>query len=436
MKYVAITLFLILVLSMNALTLQEARELALQNNPDLLATEQTAKSSKAGLWKSYLGLIPSATWTGRYTKYDEDFQIGLSSAEESRSYGYTITQPIFYGGNLWLAARLSNDAYKIAENSLQSKRLETIAETESKYFVVLENKALWDIASKSLKNAATNLEIAEIQFHSGSISKADYLNLQAEKANKEVYQIQMENLYKTSLLDLENFLQCTMDDELEEIPIEKYSAVITKLQELDLKTIDRLTENIERDGLKQNPALKISEISVASSKKALLMTGGKFLPSINLQYSKSWQKYDFDDDYDSSGQLGINVSFPLFPLVDNGLGVAKANYEYKKSKFSLESTQNSISLAIKNSVLGLVTAAKTVKSSKLAMQYAKETYDQMQERFKNGMISSNDLLAAELMYSNAQSQYVSNFYDFLRARSGLMQLIGIEDEKLFDKYFN
>ena len=166
------------------------------------------------------------------------------------------------------------------------------------------------------------------------------------------------------------------------------------------------------------------------------MAGGNFLPSVNLQYSNNWSKYDFQDNFSESGQLGINLSIPIFPLVDNGLGVAKANNNLKQSKYTLETVSNGIKLSLQSSLINLVAAAKTVRSSKLAMEYSKETYGQMKERFTHGVITANELLSAEVMFTSAQNQYTTSFYNFLRAKSTLQLMMGIEDPQILEKILN
>jgi len=207
---------------------------------------------------------------------------------------------------------------------------------------------------------------------------------------------------------------------------------LENLKELDMTKIGQLVEEIISIGMIQNPTLNISRLSVQTSNKSLWMAGGNFLPSINLQYSKSWMKYAFEDEYDDNvGQLGINVSVPIFPLADNGLEVAIARSNLKKSKYNLESAENGIELAIKSSVLNMVSAAKTVYSSQLSLDYSSETYEQMKERFANGQITANELLSTEIMYTAAQNQVATSFYEYLTAKSSLLQLMGTEDvEKL------
>ncbi|MCD6177479.1 MAG: TolC family protein [Candidatus Cloacimonetes bacterium] len=431
-----IILLSIISISLSALTLDEAKKLALKNNPDLLAQQQATKASKNNLWQAYLNLIPSASLTGNYLKYDEPVLMGPEPVEESKSYGYSITQPVFNGGKIWLGARMANDGHKISKESLKNKTISTLVDVESKYFKVLENQILLEISQKDLLSSQTNVEIAQIRFDAGTLSKAEFLQLQSELAGKEVTRIQIENLYQISLLELANFLQIDKVTELTEIPIESHQPILDKLSKKSLSELNEMINMIINIGLENNPSLKMSEISVNTNKKSLLMAGGNFLPSVNLQYSNNWAKYDFQDDYHESGQIGINLSIPIFPLVDNGLEVAKANHNLKQSKYALETISDGVKLSLQSSLINLVAAAKTVISSKLAMEFSKETYDQMKERFTYGIITANDLLSAEVMFTSAQNQYTTSFYNFLRIKSTLQLLIGIEDPQILEEILN
>lgn len=434
LSIIAISLFVCL--TAQSLSLAEAKQLALKNNPDLLAAEESNKASNNSLWKTYLSIAPTASISGGYTKYDEEKILQNTNNVYDGRYNYqlVVNQPIFNGGKVWLGAAMSQDAHRISNESLKSTRLNTISSLERKYFAVLKNKTLLEIATKTLQTSKTNTEIAKVKFEAGSLSKAGYLQLQSEQANKEVSLIQMETLYQTSLLDLANFLSLDMIDELQEISTDDFQAELQKLKETDMEEINGLVAEIMQIGKKENPALRISELSVKTSNKSFLMAGGNFLPAINLQYLKSWSKYDFEDEFSNDiGQLGVNVSVPIFPLADNGLAVAVARNNLKQAKYSLESTENGIELAIKSSVLNMVSAAKTVYSSKLALDYSFQTYEQMKERFANGQITANELLSSEIMYTSAQNQVATSFYDYLSAKSSLLALMGTEDAEVLNE---
>ena len=88
--------------------------------------------------------------------------------------------------------------------------------------------------------------------------------------------------------------------------------------------------------------------------------------------------------------------------------------------------------AIEAAVLNLVSSAQQVKASRLALDYTLQSYEQLQERFRMNLISSTELLDAELMLSSARLAYTNAHYAYLKNRLALMQGIGLENEQELD----
>lgn len=432
---IRITLLLLLVFfQLKSLDLEKAKNIALKNNPELQAEKEATLASKNALWKNYLSIIPSASLNGGWTKFENE-QLNFSNQntyDAQYSYQLNINQPIFNGGKVWIGIGLNRDFYQIAKKSLKSKRLNILTEVEKKYYAVLENQALLEIARKDRQTSLTNKEIAQVRLDAGTLSQAEFLQLQSELANKEVTLIQREALYQTSKIDLQHYLQLAEIEILEKIDAKTFQPELEKLQNLDSETIEDLIEKLKKIGIAENPNLQITEIGIASKQKSVLMTAGNFLPSLNLQYLKGWSKYEWDDEFKDTGiaQIGLNISLPIFPVADNGLELAQSKHDLKKAKFEYQALENNIELSIQNTFLNFVAAARKVHSAEIASQYAQKTFEQMKERFRSGIISANELLSAEVMLNSAQTKHISSFYNYLVIRANLIQLLGSEDQKL------
>ena len=257
--------------------------------------------------------------------------------------------------------------------------------------------------------------------------------MQSQTASKEVNLIQMKNNYEIIRFDFANFLQISNDFELEEIVFEEYEIYIKKIQNLDSDETNILMNNIIEIAIINNPSLKITSTSTQINQKALRIAQGNFLPSINLSYSQNWKKTNLDDTYNNQGTIMLNASIPIFPIFDNYAGVKQAKYDLIESEYNYRTSEDAIILMIKQALYNLIASAKSVYSSKIALDYAEETYKQMEIRFKNNLINSSDLLDAEVLLTFTKNQYIISFYNFLRAKSLLMQQIAIIDN---DEFWN
>jgi len=429
-KCIIIILILLMSASLSALdlTLELAKELAIQNYPGYLSQIEALKSAQSGRWNAYSSLLPSASLNASQTRYNPDQTVGVNKADKLSTYGFSITQPIFNGGKIWLGARMQEDAVKIAQENLRMTKLGTLAGVESQYFSVLQNQQLMNIAQRDLESSKTNLEIAKAKYDSGILSKGDYLQIQAEKTNKIVSVLQMKNLYQTSKMNLLNYLQIGSIGTIEPIDSTEYSSLLQRLQNVSLAEIDSISNSFVQYGMEHSPAIAMSNIAVNTSKKSLVMAGGNFLPSVNLSYSKNWHKYDFMSDYDNSESITLSASLPIFPIVDNLTSFTQAHHSLKKSQYDYKYTEDGVVTGIKAQFLSMVSYANSILAARVSRTQAGETYAQMQEHFTQGMISANELNSAQTLYLSTQNQYVQSLYDFLGAKSALLQQIGAEED--------
>ncbi|MBN2542850.1 TolC family protein [bacterium] len=424
------------------LDLETAKELALENNLSLRAQEHAFSSSRWAETQSYTGLLPSASLTWNYTDQEGTYpgfpgSFGpMMIGGRSNSFGLNINQPIFNGGKVLLSARMQTYSRRIAEESLRSTRISTIAQVESKYFTILEASDMVEIAEKSLESARMDLEVAEVRYNTGTLSKADYLRMQSQAATREVELIEAQSYLDIALLDFANFLQLETKTELESIAFDQYESRIEALRVVDVKNLPTLIEQLANIGMENNPALNISEYSLSLSKKSLSMARGEVLPSLNLSYQRSWTKYENEDDYSNMELISLSASVPIFPLFNDFAGCRKAFNDVKQARYETLKTEDDIRLAIESSVMSLISAAKSVNSSKIALEFAEESFIQMEERFKHNMLSASDMLDAEIMYTSSRMNHTRSLYSFLRAKSSLMEVLGIENEnKIWDASF-
>ncbi len=434
MKKALFTLVIFVVLGSNLygldVTLEQAKERALKKYPPYLAAQEELKAAKAGRWSAYSGLLPSASLNASQIRYEPEQNIGTQTADKLNTYGISVTQPIFNGGKIWLGARIQEDVVKMAEKSVEMTKFQTLAGVEEQYFAVLQNEELLKIAHLDLETSTTNLEIAQTKYDAGLLTHGEFLQIKSENTSKFVNVLQMKNLYQTSKMGLMNYLQIGSIENISPVDTLEYQSLMNSLRKLTIDQLDIVSKRCIQYGIEHNPALKIADISVNTNKKSVLMAGGNFLPSVNLSYSKNWSKYNFSSDYSDNQTITLAASLPIFPIIDNVSDFNKSKHELKKVKYDYQNTKQGIITGIESQLLNMVSAAHSIIASYESKKQAKETYARVQESFRQGLSSTNELLAAQTLLLASQNQYVQSFYDFLKAHSALKELLGSEDDAL------
>jgi len=431
-KLILITLITLLITGLSAvevLSLNSALKMAIANNSELQASENTMKAAEKSMQSNYLALGPSASLSGSKVYLDPGNETLAGSIDESSSYGISASQPIFNGGKILLSAQIAKNTYKIQKTSYQSKVLEITALVEQKYFAVQGFREQVKALEKKLEQSTTNLDIAKAKLEAGLFSNAEYLQMRSERLSSELDLMNVQNAYELGKLELANYLGYTESFEVEEFDISSYQAIIEILKGSDLATQKELENQLIEIGKEQNPAIAISRINIDTAKKAKTLAGGNLLPSLNLSYSYDWSNTNLDEDFEGSGSLALVASVPIFPVADNALDYQSARYQLKSTENNYDYTEDAITLAIRSSCLNLFTSARKVESAKVSNELAWETWQQMRESFEHGLISSTDLLSTEVMVINSDYNYISARQGFLESISSLKNLLGMEDKE-------
>ncbi len=439
MKKTMLTLFSILgCIALNhAITLGEAKELVLKNNSEIKAEEQSLQMSQWDYRNAQFDMLPTAKLLGNYNMYQPELNMGgpSSQAKNLQSLAFSVNYPLFVGGKMYLGQKMKSDAMKMSELAFKAKKLEIITALENKYFRVLETKELMKVAEMDFQSAQVNEEMAKVRYENGSMSNADYLNLRTATASKKLRYIQAQNAYSLSKNDLANYLSLPVNTEVENIEESAYMNWISLLQKTDSSQFETLSEKFEQYTAKNNSTLKITELSVKTAENAHLMNLGNFLPTLNLSYTKGWQKYDYQDKFADQGTIALSASLPIFPVIDDYSAKEKSRSALRKAEYQKENVENNINLAVQSSLLNMFSSIQSYESAKLSLEYAEEFWQQRNTRFKNNLLSANEMLDADVIINNARTQQISAIYNILRAKSALMQLINSESDEELQQLF-
>lgn len=431
MKYYHLLLSLLLLwaggLWSQSLSLEEARQIALKNNPEYQIKK--AELESAGWSKnSALGsILPSLTLSGSIMHIDPPKM-------DQKSISLNLSQPLFLGGKLWQAYQISKITEDMAKLNLKNQELKLYSEVENKYLGVLLLKTLAELSNLELNSARANLELATLKYEIGMISNADFLRLKSNAASKEVSLLQASTALQLSTRDLINYLGLDYEPQLQNIEISAKDPIIQRLSNFDLTQTSALMQRALRMAEGNNPGLFILDKSVDLSKRSYNIAKSSFLPTLMLTGSRQYKENAMDSDkYDKSDQIILSASIPLLPQYTNYANSRKAWHQYKAAELSSKQAKDGIKLGLESTVLNLISNAKQLQASALALEYSEASYQQMQERYRQNMLSSSDLIDIELMLSAARTAKANAMYAYLKSKTALLQAVGSADIEVFNQ---
>ncbi len=215
-------LFPIIALSQSqSLTLEDAIQIALENNYQLKQSDNNLNLADTRIWSARANFLPNLNINFNGSR-DAGLQfIQEDLAFEDRSslrFGGSLSSNItVFNGFSNIASLRQSEINRDAQDlDLQRLRESIIFDTASRYLRVVLDKELLKIAESSLEASQSQLNQIEAQVEVGSRPTVDLYNQEATVANDELAVIQSENSLEVSIGRLIRIMQ---DPEITDIEV-------------------------------------------------------------------------------------------------------------------------------------------------------------------------------------------------------------------------
>ncbi|MGE5839687.1 MAG: TolC family protein, partial [Deltaproteobacteria bacterium] len=194
------------------LTLDQARQIALERNLNVVQAQNNVESAQAGVLAAQGNYLPTLTASGGWSRQQQEGPLFINGVKipgptVSETYGsistgvdlgYTIFDGFRREANLSSATSSA-----VAEEQQSSRTRQSIAfQTEQAYINVLRNEQLVRVGEENLKRDRRQLERITEANRVGSLSLADVYRQQSVVAQDELSLITAQNNYDKSKADL------------------------------------------------------------------------------------------------------------------------------------------------------------------------------------------------------------------------------------------
>ena len=424
------SLLLIILLAGNsfAMTLKESIDVALKNNPSVIAAQKKAAAAGARLNQAVGAFFPTVKISGSYSDLHSDPQVmqvtfggttqnlSISSATTSKSLAATVSQPLLQAG-LLPGFKMAQRASDAADQDLQKAIRDTAYEVTSAYFGVLSADKLTKVAEDSLKLARSHLDQVQAMLDSGVVTKADLLRAEVQVANSEVALTKARNNFELAKDSFNNVLGKGIDE-----PV-----VLSETPQSDMPALPDYP-SLLKTAYDNRPDWKGFSYSRNIAEENLSLARTAYFPSINLngQIGNQITDYpDYESNINSWSVTGV-VSWTLF----DGLGIqnrireAAANLDAQRA--SEDQVRSSIALDVRNAYLNLKSVIETIGSAKKAVAFAEENYKVSSLRFSSGVGTNIEVIDAQVAFAQAKTDYLNAIFGLEIAKARVNKAVGQE----------
>lgn len=408
------------------ITLEEAINIALQNNYQLKQAENNLDLAEKRITSEYADFLPSFSGS-----LSGNRQTGKQFIEENLSFDDVTTKSmsgsiranltIFDGFNNILSLRIGEEDKLSSEERLKRAEETVIFNTVSQYLQVLLNVQLLDIAKENLTTSQKQLEQIIAKVDVGSLPSVDRYNQEATVANNELSVTQRESSLELNKLLLIRQLQLD--------PLVKYEFEIPEIDDLTVEAATSVKYDLKslinsalmnRSDLKSELSnIKILEYQVQLSKGSLypsLSANAGISTGYSDKYSFMGEKVDFGDqffDQRINRSIGLSLNLPIFSNWDRMYSIQTSQINLKNAQLGLENTRLGIIQEVAQAQNDYISLAKQYEASGKVLIASEKAYEIQSERYNVGASTLIELSQAQTTYVTAQSDRTQALYNLI-----------------------
>ena len=413
------------------LTLEECRNLAIQNNKELQISGEKIKMADNEKKAAFTKYFPQLSANGAYMWNQKDINLldmGALSSSLSSSLGglaqlpmiqhlmsgvndmqhldvqniwvgnVSLVQPVFMGGKIVNYNQITKFAKQLAESMNNLQLQDLIYKTDETYWQVISlvnKKKLADAYVDLLRKMDSDVTA---MIYEGVATEADGLSVKVKLNEAEMAQTKVENglaltrmlLAQICGLSLEEDLSLA-DEKLDNFPVEttQASADLNEafMNRNELRSLDLATKIYKRK----------ERIALAEMLPNVALAANYFVTNPNVFNG-------FKNDF--AGMFNVGVKVPLSGWWEGTYRRNSAKAETRIKTLEWQDAREKIELQVNQSVYKVNEAGKKLIASSRNMENAEENLRRANFGFEEGVIPALNLMEAQTAWVSARSSLI------------------------------
>lgn len=415
------------------MTLERCREMALGNNKQIAIAGQNKEKTSSMVKQYRANFLPklSAQALGYYNSTSNDINVKMGSISLfdpnslgglippellpiinslsvvnipdvnfnlrlNNTYvaGVNLDQPVYMGGKITSAYKMSKIGDEIAELNKQLTEAEVIVETDKAYWLCVQ-------AIELSKSAGKYKEVVE-EFHRvvknagevGMKSQNDLMKVQVQLNQAELQLLRAQNGVRLSQMNLCHIIGIPFQGDLN----------------LSYSFEKPLIDVNQTSGISLRPeyAMLNKQVELKTQERRLVQSD--FLPNVGIRGS-----YNYingvrlnDEPLFNSGSFSamFSVNIPLFHWGEGSRKIKVAEAETKIMQLQRDDLNEKMELELEKALNSYNEALLEVELTRVALSQAEENLKMSRDHYEAGMETISDYLEAQTIWQNSQSEYI------------------------------
>ena len=407
------------------LTLQNSIELAYQNNPQVLISQEKLKAVQAQKVQAFGTALPTIKLGTSATKMSNPYKdlsslfqaFGISTGgADLNAYktSLSLTQ-MLWGSHVLPVINVADIAVAQAQNQLDREKQNTALSVTKAFFEVLKVRRLLGVLAKSSDLLNEHLKRVETLKEVGIATRAHVLQTKIQLAQMQSQMVQVAGVVQLSE-EVFNNVTGLNPDKLDLVELDDRITISAPSGTLETLVNQALTNRDDVKALQKLIAILRTNIEVSGSPQ---------WPAVIFNASYDWtnnKNFSFDRA-DQNWMWTVAGSWTLFDGLTTAGKVSEAESVLKQTQLGLDQMAKGIRLEIRKALIDYEVASKKLEAVSLEVDLAKENHEAATIRYENGAGSNLDLLDAYNKLVSAKSSLVTAEYDYEIAKAVLGNVV-------------
>jgi len=412
------------------LTLEQCLKIAIENNPQLLASHYLVQESEARVDEVQSGFYPTFDINASASRsyYKAKISSGGLTNQDNIKAGIYARYPIFQGFQTIALSEAVKAGFQASQAQYRSNEEELALNVTEAYYRLLQAVRLVTVAEKSLERSQIHLNYANARFETGLASRSDILKAKVEHSNAQLALIRARNVHLAASGQLNGLLGRKAYQSIR--VVDNLESNVSAIQQ-DSLAVRLVVQRLFEVASQSRPELRKMEQQVKAQQAAIRMAKSDYFPTVFLDGNYSYSG-EATSNLQGSSYLGLSLSFPLFSGFARPARVAQENWALRGIEQQHLALQLQISMEVWNAYLSVKEAAERITNTKIFYENALENSNIAEGEYREGVGSMLVVIDAQTALVTAEESYIEALADYRIALMALERAVGAKniEEKL------
>ncbi|WP_395626301.1 TolC family protein [Daejeonella sp.] len=432
MKRKVFTKYLVLILifagstqAQETLRLEQAVQLALENNFDIRLTKNDVEQAKNNLNRANAGMLPVVTGNFSTNNTISNTKQTLSSGvlqerngarNSNLAYGPVLNWQVFDGFEMFARYERLKELEQLGEANLKLTVQNTLTDVINNYYDLVSQQQQVKALNEALNISQLRLRNSNNRYKIGKAAKLEVLAASVDLNTDTTNLLRQLDVYRSTKIRLNELLARGISTEF-------------KVSDTIIIGNNLLLADLQSSASQLNPSLQSALINRRIAEINLKQVKASRYPSININsgynFNKSTSELGFARTSTGRGlNYGLSASINLFNGYLQKRNEKNASLEIDKSKLQYDKLNQNIISQLTSLYQTYRTNLELVKLEQENLAVAKQNMDITLEKFRIGSVAPLEFREAQRNYINANARFTNSQFEAKLAEISLLQLSG------------